>query len=468
MANLGPLYMAVSAGKPPPLDMPNGPGPGCTAVNSTSKSSTSVSAGLFASGGTSSDNAQNMYKCNPSFESENIVENSDLKKTVVDQSTTIVTKTSMKVMSELTNQMIVNSLTKTTNKNSQDVNVSQKMSIKIAGVKGNVSIEDIDQNMTIDMTNIATISMNAFDNIRTDLANDVLQSFKSAVNQETLSKMEANLQSSIENQLSQSAKQRVEATIDQTKTSAMPSADPNPIPAENLSANTKLRNFTSNNVQTDTTLTAPYNSNASIERELATHISNAVTQNFTKETVNILAQTITASQEMSIDVSNVGGNVSLKNIKQSMNIILRQTLTAKMDLGNAIVNSFKNSAGLSTDDATVIKNTATSGVVAATSLRNTSSNVIDAESAMSYTQSITNGSMGSMNSSGSSGSSCFSWCSFCILCLCIASGPLSNMLSGAASAAGEGGEGGEGGGGGGGGMGNLMSQAMDAVNKMKK
>ena len=467
--NLPFAYVAGSGGGAQPLDYSRPPGPGCSIINNNNTSSTSVSTPV-GSGGTQSANAQNSYVCNPSFDSTQIVENSDLKKTVIDLSTTIVTKSAMKVMSELTNQMIVNSLTKTTNKNSQDVKVSQTMNIEIGNVKGSVVIEDVAQTMTIDMTNIATISMNAFDNIRTDLATDVMQSFKSALSQETISGMEANLQSSIENQLDQSSKQRAEASIKDVKESALPACDPNPIIATNQNANTTVTQIIGNKTTTDTKLTAPYNSNATVERELATKINNAVTQNFTKETVNILSQSIMADQSMSIKATNIGGNVTLKNIKQNMNIILRQTLSAKMDIGNAIVNDFKNSAGLSTDDATVIKNTANAKLTDISSLRNTGSQSLEAESSLKYERSITNGSLGSCNSSGSSGSSFFSWSSFCILCVCIACGPLSNMLSGVGNIGSGDGGGGEGDGGGGGGnqIGNLMNQAMDAASKFKK
>jgi hypothetical protein len=45
---------------------------------------------------------------------------------------------------------------------------------------------------------------------------------------------------------------------------------------------------------------------------------------------------------MGINISNVGGNVRLKNISQKANVVLLSALTANMDIGTALPKLDKN------------------------------------------------------------------------------------------------------------------------------
>jgi len=402
-------------------------GPGCSSaqIDSKASSSASISVGPFSSGnvGTSSSLCQDNQKCAPDddLEQTNIIKVD--RETTIDNSTTIMTRNSLKVLTECTNQMIVNSITSTKTSATQDVTLFQKLKISVDNVKGDVTIDGVGQEITIDMNNISQMSLSAFDNIRTDLATNVLQSFKSSINQETLDKMQADMATQTRAQQESALKARVEAKIDQTKTTNLPAAAPPLIPAENLNANTHQKQYNSTSIKEANKLVAPYTNKTDIEKTLETHVNNAVTQNFTKETINIMAQTILANQDMEIKISNIGGNVSIKNVKQTMNIILRQTLNTKMNIGTAIVNTLTNTLGVETDDQVIQKKVSQSGVTSKMDLRSEQAATQDLSSSMSYKQTLTEsfgGSLGSCNSSGSSGSSFSSCCCCIILCVLIA------------------------------------------------
>jgi hypothetical protein len=147
---------------------------------------------------------------------------------------------------------------------------------------------------------------------------------------------------------------------------------------------------------------------------METHVKNAVTQNFTKESLSQLSQVIDSNQEIGISVEGVGGNVTITDIGNSSNIILRQTLSSTMNVGNAIVNTVKNTLGMSTDDAVTTKNISDVGLTSKTDLRNGNASSGDMTSKLDYKQTISQDF--GMGSSGSSLSSCIS-CILCVVCI---------------------------------------------------
>ena len=429
---LGPLAVSLAGGAYQSVGGPNGfaapppPTPGCGSHQYNDKASTSASVSSpFGGGsvGSSSSNAGYDTQCAPTNESTQTHLDKVSNTTTVDDSTTIMTNSSLQVLSECTNQMIVNSITSTTNNSSQNVHITQNLEISVDNVAGNVLIQGTNQELNIDMTNYAAVTLSAFDNIRTDLSNSILGAFNNSVNQETLDKLMANTNSETQATLQSGFNGRVTAEASQAQTSGLPVAPPPLLPLPNLNANTSATQFSSSDISNTTTLSAPYSATTNFNDVLSTSINNAVTQNFTKETLNILAQTVVGSQSLKIKVSNIGGNVSILDTTQRANIVLRQTLTEQLNIGTSIINSVVNSMGIQTDNSLIQKKTLDAGVITANSLRNSSSTQQEGSSSTDYLQTLTQdfgGSMGSLNSCGSSGSSFFSLCCCIILCVCIA------------------------------------------------
>jgi hypothetical protein len=323
-------------------------------------------------------------------------------------------KSTLKAISESTNQMIVNSVTSTKAVATQNVAVNQKINIKVKDVAGDVTISNIKNVSTIDLNNIANISFSAFDNIRTDLANSVLQSFKSNTNNESMGQMELDLQTSIANQNDAAVTAQNETKVDQKKTTNLPSNDPMKIIPSNDNANISIKQKTSNDLLDITETNQNYQNEISMDKTIQTNINNAVTQNFTKESLSQLAQIINSNQDISIDVEGVGGNVSINDISNTSNIILRQTMTSSVNVGNAIVNSVVNSMGIITDDAVTTKNIADTGVTNKTDLRNGNTSTATLTNKLDYKQTISQDF--GFGSCGSSMSSCIC-CICCIVCI---------------------------------------------------
>jgi len=393
------------------------PGAGCKSIIESNSSSTSASASvgpISASGSTASANTQNTAACAPNYINNQANFNKYDKSTTVDQNTIIMSSNSLKAISESVNQMVVNSITSTKSVATQNVSVSQSIEITVKDVTGNVDISNVKNTSTIDLNNIANLSFSAFDNIRTDLANDVLAKFSTNTNNESMSKMQADLETSIANQNDAAIKTKRETKLEQTVSSQIPRADPTKIVTTNDDANVNINQVVSNDVKEASHLSANYTNQLDVNRIMETHVKNAVTQNFTKESLSQLSQIIDSNQKIGISVEGVGGNVSISDIGNSSNIILRQTLSSNMNVGNAIVNTVKNTLGMSTDDAVTTKNVSDVGLTSKTDLRNGNSSSGDMSSKFEYKQTITQDF--GFGSSGSSLSSCIS-CICCIVCV---------------------------------------------------
>jgi hypothetical protein len=409
--------LAVSTTTPGNLHPQPQPGPGCKSIIESTQASTSVAANVGPIGGSassSSRNDKNTAACAPNYENNQINRNKYEKNTTINKNTMLMTRNSLKSISESSNQMITNSLMSSKSSATQNVTVSQKINIKIKDVAGDVVVNNIKNVATIDLTNIANISFSGFDDVKTDLADSILQQFKTNTNQESMDTMSADIQTSIANQNNAAMASTINNKVDQTKETQVPMADPTQIIPTNDQANVKINQEISNDVKLQTTLNGDYTNIIETDKTMESHIKNAVTQNFTKESLSQLAQIINQSQEIGIDIEGVGGNVTVSNLENQANIVLRQTMTSNVDFGTAIVNSVKNTMGISTDDALVSKNVVGLGLTSVDELRNGNTNKADFASSLDYKQTISQDF--GMGSSGSSFSSC-SICICCIICI---------------------------------------------------
>ena len=269
-------------------------GPGCRSRNESNASTTSgaASAGLGpisvgAAGSTSDATASSEVICNPTFNNTQVSNNKSVNTTTVDNSVTLMTRNSINSISENTNQMVVNSITNTKSNTSQNVTISQEMNISVSGCAGDLRISNVSQNASIDLTQIATMTMTAIDNIRTDLASSVLDQFSASSSAKNNQVMNADLTTALASQQNASIQQTASANVSQTKvTTALPSSPPTQALPANLNANTNLEQITNNDVTNAVSLSAPYSSKVDYEKTLRSAINNAVTQNFTKDTIN--------------------------------------------------------------------------------------------------------------------------------------------------------------------------------------
>jgi len=347
------------------------------------------------------------------------------RSSTIDANTLIMSKNTLKTISESTNQMIVNSITSTKSVASQNASIKQGIKIKIKGVAGDVTVKNIKNDAKIEMTNVAEITFSAFDNVRTDLANSVLQSFKTNTNQESMNTLSANLETSLANQTSAAIDLKSSTKINQQQETQMPMATAGTIAMPNTTANVKLDQTTVVDTEEATFLNQNYTNDMSIDRIMETHVNNAVTQNFTKESLSQLSQVLMLEQDIEIDIEGVGGNVSVEDISNVTNVVLRQTLSNTMNVGNSIANAVVNTMGIGTDDTQTTKNVSSAGLTSKTDLRNGLSSDSKITMENEYTQKITQDF--GFGSCGSSMSSCIS-CIVCIICI------LSCGLGAAASA----------------------------------
>lgn len=400
------------------VPVPPNPGAGCTAINESNASSTSATASVpFVNvSATHSDvNAKNSVTCNPTFNNTQIINNTTKNTTKIDNGVTLMTKNTINSISENTNQMVVNSITNTTSNTSQSVTISQVMNIKVNGCAGDLKISNVSQNASVDLTQIATMTMSAIDNIRTDLASSVLNQFSASTSASNNQTMNADMTTALASQQNASMQQAASSKINQTKVDmGLPTSPPTQVVSSNKDANTNLMQVSSNDITNTTLLSAPYSSTVDYEKTLKSVVNNAVTQNFTKDTINILSQTVIGNQTMNIDVSDIGGNCVIENISQNFNIMLRQSLSAQLNIGTSITNGITTAMGVKTDDTVATENVQSATATTKNDLRSgqTSSQVnISSEE---YTQTIAN--LGGFGSSGSSGSSCIC-CIICIICI---------------------------------------------------
>jgi hypothetical protein len=148
-------------------------------------------------------------------------------------------------------------------------------------------------------------------------------------------------------------------------------------------------------------ISAPFLSKVDIDKTLVSIVNNSITQNFTKNTVNILAQTVIGEQTLTIDVSDVGGNCTIENIEQDFNITLRQTLSSQLNIGTDNSVAASNVQDLTSKIGNTLRSAQTSTQVAVSDQK--------------YEQTITNGT-GVV-------ASCITYSILCtICCLCIFGG----------------------------------------------
>jgi hypothetical protein len=129
--------------------------------------------------------------------------------------------------------------------------------------------------------------------------------------------------------------------------------------------------------------------------------------------MNILIQDITNIQDISLGAAEVGGDCIIEDAENSTNIILRQTLSAKMNIGTAIVNSIKDQLGVQTDDSVANKNVQNTTQTSANDLRSGLTLESSLKSVQEYIQTITQQGNG-LGSLGSLLSICCC-CSCCII-----------------------------------------------------
>lgn len=439
------------------LGMPPVPGPGCTnSIENNSKTSTiqanfamdsqisasvagEASGSLFGGflgelGGSASgslaaansiasntgatdqeSNSKNEFKCNPEFKSKQVTKNTTSNSTDIDMGVTYMTKSSLKSISENTNQMVVNSITNTTSNTSQSVDIKQTMVIKVSGCAGDLLVKNSKQDAKIDLTQIATMTMTAIDEVRTDLAQSVLQQFKDSTTAQNNQILANDIMTEIASAQSMSVNQKAASDIAQKKESLLPAANPTTIIPSNLSANVYLDQTTTNEVYNAVKISAPFLSKVDIDKTLVSIVNNSITQNFTKNTVNILAQTVIGEQSLTIDISDVGGNCTIENTEQSFNIMLRQTLSSQLNIGTAIVSSIANTLGVQTDNSVAASNLQDLTSKIGNSLRSDQTSTQVAASDQKYTQTITSGT--------GIFASCITYSILCtICCLCIFGG----------------------------------------------
>jgi hypothetical protein len=323
--------------------------------------------------------------------------------------------------------MVTNSVTSTTSTASQTVNVQQQLNLDFSNIKGRVDVSNINQTVNINLSNICNLDMTIMDNIRTDLANQVLENFATNTSAEVLASVNAAILNDLEASSTAVQTAQNSSQVNQEQTNAtgwMAMAAPLTIMPVSTQANMTTKEETVNDVETATFTSNEFSLSTDISRTLQTKIVNSVTQNFSHETVTQLMQTVNSNQQMNIKFSNIIGDVKLSNISQLANIVLRQTLTQKMNIGLAITNGIVNGMGISTEDRTSIINALRSDVLSKTKSRTSSSFTQDLKSTYEYTQKVASGS-GSSTSCGSSGSS---WLSCIIIIICCVAGPLLSSL----------------------------------------
>ena len=404
------------------LQTPPSPGPGCTAQNINNTSCTAGSAAVMigpiagtAGAVTSSADQEARVKCNPSYEVTQLNDNKLRNETTIDQGVTIMTNNTLKSISSATNQMIVNSITNTSSSATQSGTVSQTLSIRLENCGGDATIRDVSQVANINMEQISSMSLSAIDNVRTDLASSILDQFNSNISNASKQTLSADMTSAVAAQNMSSYKADVQSAIREEKKEVLPSATDVPPPPENLAANVNLNLANKSDITNALNISAPFSSSITAEKVLQSSINNSVTQNFTKNTVNVLVQTLSLSQSLSIEAVNIGGDCTVERISQVANIAMRQTMSSKMDIGTAIVNSIQNSMGIKTDDSFVTENLQKTSATTKNDLRLGNTAVSDMKSEQTFTR-IYEQHMGGLGSSGSSGSSCIC-CIICIICI---------------------------------------------------
>jgi hypothetical protein len=402
---------------------------GGRSVNSSS-SSTTVVVTPIGGGGNNQTSSQSEQSCPNTILTDQTQINKTQNLNNIDNSVIMINKSNIKSIATSINQMVVNSITNTTSSSSQNVNIAQKLSINIEGVAKDVTVSNISQTATIDLSNAISTEMSAIDNVRTDLSNQIMQQFSNNISSDVMSKASNDIQNEIANQTAAAVKQRNDLKSDTKQdTLLFPGATPYPPPPENANANIITKQKTVNDLLVSTSISAPFSLTNDVSKTIETNIQNSVTQNFTRNTVTQLMQAINLSQDMSIKIKSVGGNVTVSNISQLANIQLRQVLDQKMNIGTAITNSMSASAGIQNDESVTLKKRDASSNINNNDLRNTSDSTSDQDQKSSSSLTMTTGFGGSLGSCNSCGSSFFILCSCCIcIVLCMVGPMLGSMI----------------------------------------
>ena len=149
--------MSLVGSNPPPL------GPGCSDEQTSSQQSlTAVLVLPFGAAGAnaSSNNQKRLVKCSPNYESNQVNDTSYTRSSEINGDTLIMSKNTLKAISESTNQMIVNSISSVESKASQNAEIEQTINITIRDVAGNVDASSIGNEANIDLQNLATMAQN--------------------------------------------------------------------------------------------------------------------------------------------------------------------------------------------------------------------------------------------------------------------------------------------------------------------
>jgi hypothetical protein len=413
------------------------PAPNCQpygggrSVNSASSSTTVVGTPI-GGGGNTETSGQSEQSCPNTILTDQTQINRTQNLNNIDNSVIMINKSNIKSISTSINQMVVNSITNTTSSSSQNVNIAQKLSINIEGVAKDVTVSNISQTATIDLSNAISTEMSAIDNVRTDLSNQIMQQFSNNISSDVMSKASNDIQNEIANQTAAAVKQKNDLKSETKKeTLLFPGATPYPPPPANANANIITKQKTVNDLLVSTTISAPFSLTNDVSKTIETNIQNSVTQNFTRNTVTQLMQAINLSQDMSIKIKSVGGNVTVSNISQLANIQLRQVLDQKMNIGTAITNSMSASAGIQNDESVTLKKRDESSNINRNDLRNTADSTSDQDQKSSSSLTMTTGFGGSTASCGSS------FFIFCSCCICIVLCMVGPMLGGMIPASGD-------------------------------
>lgn len=371
---------------------------GAASASASASSQTSASAGAQ----TGSNNVQNSSSCPPNVTTDSTVSNISNTLMSVDQSTLITNTTALSALSSSVNQMVTNSMTSTSTSSNQNVMITQVLKIDIKNVQGNVDISNISQYASVNASNTISMDLTAIDNVRNDLANQVLQQFAASSNTDSINAAQASIEKELASSNEAATTLNQNNQVKQTQNTEVPMAQPTTIIPPVPGSNVNTKQTTLNSATSSTIISAPYTQSNNISRSIQSSVLNAVTQNFTHETVTQLVTAININQAMGFSISDVVGNVSIKNISQSANVVITSTLNQHMNIGTAIVNSVASSLGTSTDDKTAIKKSQSTTLKDTSTLRASSTSTNTTTSTFSYDQALTQSLVPGCGCSGSS------------------------------------------------------------------
>jgi len=372
-----------------------------------------------------SSNAQNSGTCPPNNVTN--IESANISKSLMsyDNSTLIMNRSALNAISTSINQMIVNSITSTRTSSTINVSTLQQIKIRISGVGGDVNVSDVGNESNMELENTIQTDLSTIDTVRTDLANKVLQQFADMSNTDAIDSIQTNILKELKTDTEITNKLKQDNKVEQTQKTDVPTSQPlqiqTPVPGANINSTLKTINETTS----ATIITSPFTQSNDINRTIQTTIANSVTQNFTHETVTQLSTAITLGQYLDIDISNIAGSVTLKDITNKSNIKTLSTLIQNLDIGTSIANSYTSNLGIKTDSSSTINRTTSASLADTANLRSNNTTSSSVDSTFSYVQSVTQSLIPSLGSL----TSCCSLCC-CLILISIISPMISNVLPG--------------------------------------